>query len=144
MSEMAAEAEGWLDGTKRRMAIKLGEAVLELSYDSETKDGAEAGAVLMTMAPQLLVEVDGSFDEMAEEDALDTEDKDFLLQIVDNPHSDYDDQLEGYPNYNTLASDDRGNRVLEITFQDTDEPAETIKAQWALIYLGGERSVESD
>lgn len=143
-NELAAEAEGWLDGDKRHIAVQLGTATLGLTYDSSTKEGAEAGGILMMMAQQLLAEVDQVFDEGgAEEDPLATEDKDFLLQIVDNPHSDYNDELEGWPNYNTLASDDRGNRVLEITFESDEEPREKMKGQWALIYLGGGKEIKA-
>lgn len=61
--------------------------------------------------------------------ALDPEqwdkDADFLLSIVDNPDSDYDDGLEGYPNFTV------DNNVLTVTFFDP-VANETVSSRWHL------------
>lgn len=59
---------------------------------------------------------------------LEEEDLEFLLGIVDNPHSDYDDELEGWPNYR--IDQQEAGPVLIITFQDED--GDVYEGRWAL------------
>lgn len=149
--ELAAEGDISFDGSRRRISVKLGDAVLTLTYDEDSEQSATNAAVLIQTAGHSLTALDASFDqELAEGadrrelDGLETEDKDFLLNIIYNPDSDYDDGLEGWPNYDTLASDEHGNRVLEIKFQSDEEPRETMTGRWALVYLGGGKEIKAD
>lgn len=142
-TDLAAEAQGWLDGDKRHIAIQLGTATLELTYDSSAEEGAQAGGILMMMAQQLLAEVDQVFDEGgAEEDGLAQDDKKFLLNQLIKDDSDFDDNDEvmGWVNYDTRETDDFGRPVVKVTFEsgDDDEPRVTLTGRWALTYLGGE------
>lgn len=66
---------------------------------------------------------------------LTPDDKEFLLSIVDQPNSDYDDGIEGWPNY-SIAGD-----VLEITFLDGTEDSgarDQLTGRWQLTFLDGE------
>jgi hypothetical protein len=53
----------------------------------------------------------------------------FLLSLVDNPHSDYDDESEGYPNYR--VDQEGAAPVLVVTFYDPEDET-TVEARWDL------------
>lgn len=58
-----------------------------------------------------------------------SDDEKFLLSIVDNPHSDYDDGLDGYPNFTVH------NGNLKVSFYDP-ETNETLTGVWSLDLIG--------
>ena len=60
----------------------------------------------------------------------DASDAQFLMSIVDNPHSDYDDELDGYPNYGITTDPDTGAQVLRVTFQGSD--GIDLQGEWRL------------
>lgn len=60
----------------------------------------------------------------------DASDAQFLMSIVDNPHSDYDDELDGYPNYGITTDPDTGAQVLRVTFEDSD--GTRLEGEWRL------------
>lgn len=64
---------------------------------------------------------------------LDNEDKDFLLNTVDNPHSDYDESVDGYVNYMVYGTDD-GETYLDVSVT-TDE--KTLEGTWKLTFISG-------
>jgi hypothetical protein len=68
---------------------------------------------------------------------LDNEDKEFLLERVDNPHSDYDDSVDGYVNYYIV------NDELTVTFYDP-ETLETMRGKWKLTFIEGSVETQED
>lgn len=66
---------------------------------------------------------------MTDPDRMD-QDAEFLLSIVDNPDSDYDDGLEGYPNFTV-----EGGNVLEVSFFDP-KTEETVTGRWHITRIG--------
>lgn len=60
----------------------------------------------------------------------DANDAQFLMGIVDNPHSDYDDALDGYPNYSIDVDPNTGVPVLTVSFVGADES--TLVGKWRL------------
>jgi hypothetical protein len=67
---------------------------------------------------------------------LESVEQEMLLDIVDWPHSDYDDELDGWPNY-TIGELDDGDRVLLASFLDADT-GDILRGRWRLTFLGGE------
>lgn len=61
---------------------------------------------------------------------LTDEDREFLLNLVDNPHSDYDDSVNGWPNF-TIE-----DGHLVVTFQDADDN-DVMDGRWLLTFVGG-------
>lgn len=70
---------------------------------------------------------------------LSDDDKQFLLDLVDQPNSDFNDELGGWDNY-SISEDG----VLTVTWEDDqgENGANRVKTgRWQLTYLGGsERS----
>lgn len=63
---------------------------------------------------------------------LSQEDKDKLLVIVDNPHSDYDESVDGYANYYVFR--DEHKDFINITLT-TDE--KEYDGTWELTFVEG-------
>ena len=60
---------------------------------------------------------------------LDDDEREFLLSLVDDPHSDYNDELEGYTNYGIRDG------VLTVTVQ---LEGLSYDGRWRLTFLEGE------
>jgi len=56
-------------------------------------------------------------------------DCEFLLNNVDNPHSDFDEEAEGWVNY-TIKDD-------HLTVSHQDEAGEITEGRWHLTFVGG-------
>lgn len=152
--EIIAEAEGDIhfEGTFKRVTLKLGTALLQLTYDTENDESATQAAILIASAQRALAMLDVTeleSDGTSEDDELTPDDEGFLLSIVDDPHSDYNDELCGWPNYDTNEVDVHGRPVLKVTFQsdggpDGDEPVETIEGRWALEFIEGGKRIKAE
>jgi hypothetical protein len=62
---------------------------------------------------------------------MNAEDLEFLLKNVDNPHSDYNDEVDGYLNY--WVTDRDTAPVLHVRFSNDDG---VVEAEWDLIFRG--------
>lgn len=141
---IVAEAEGdihW-EGTYKRVTLTLPGALLQLTYNTEDQESATNAAILIASAgmglptlDQAELEPDPDTDDAAIE--LDEDDQRFLLDQLDNPHSDYDDSVEGWVNYDTNTRDEFGRRVVTVTFEDDQDNRTKLKGRWALEYLDG-------
>lgn len=60
---------------------------------------------------------------------LTEEDCEFLLANVDNPHSDYDEEAEGWVNY-TIKDD-------HLVVSHQDEAGDVTEGRWHLTFVGG-------
>jgi len=72
---------------------------------------------------------------------LTNDEKEFLLGIVDRSDSDYDDGIDGYPNYSINE-----DGLLTITFYDPDRPDRpgTYTGHWKLEFIDGGFEEETD
>lgn len=69
---------------------------------------------------------------------LDDADQEFLLGIVDDPNSDYNDELDGWANYSITA--DPEGLVLKVEFEsgeENDAERTITTGRWRLSYLDG-------
>lgn len=145
-----AEAEGDLhwSGTFKRVTLKLGNALLQLTYDTESQESATNAAVLIASAATGLPMLDQAQlepeDKINGDDDLAVDDQRFLLDQLTKDDSDYNDELEGWINFDTRATDEFGRRIVKVTFEDDDEDDRTtIVGRWALEWLGGEETIET-
>lgn len=70
-------------------------------------------------------------------EALNEREKHLLLAIVDNPHSDYDESVDGYPNFWVYESE--GINYLYVTLQQDDQG---FSGTWKLEFVTGNKSVD--
>lgn len=146
--DIIAEAEGdihW-EGTHKRVTLKLGSALLQLTYDIEDEHSALHAAILIASAGQGLPAVDQA--ELEPEDGkapdIDPDDQRFLLDQLVKDDSDYDDSLEGWLNFDTRGTDEFGRRIIKVTFEgevDDDLPRTTLVGRWALEFIDGDEEV---
>ena len=59
------------------------------------------------------------------------DDDEFLLGIVDNPDSDYNDGLDGWDNFNIRWDDEQQAHVLTVTFESAEDNS-ILEGRWAL------------
>lgn len=146
--DIVAEAEGdihW-EGTHKRVTLKLGSALLQLTYDTEDEQSATNAAILIASAGTGLPMLDTAEledDGASESTDLSSDSQDWLLRQIDKGDSDYDDNLCGWMNYDTTGRDEFGRPLLDVTFESDGDPVSThLKGRWALEYIEGSEELK--